>query len=210
MAFSRRIVLAAGAVGLGAAGLPFPAVALEGDMTLGDASAPVQMVEYASLTCPHCAVFHAEVFPRIKAEYIDTRRIGFTLREFPTPPMPVSFAMFQLARCGGATAETYFDRVGVLFLEQRPILSSGTGEGVRTALIRIGAAWGLSEGQVMAAVVDEAGVARVTATVEDGRQRYDIQGTPAMVLNDRRLEGPTSVTYAGLSAALNAALAQAG
>jgi protein-disulfide isomerase len=207
MAFSRRIVLAAGAVGLGAVALPFPAAALEGDMTLGDASAPVQLVEYASLTCPHCAAFHAEVFPRIKAEYIDTRRIGFTLREFPTPPMPVSFAMFQLARCGGANAETYFDRVGVLFQEQRAVLSSGSGEGVRAALISIGARWGLSEEQVMAAMVDEAGVARVTATVEDGQRRFDIHGTPALVLNDRHLEGPTSVTYAGLAAALNAALA---
>ncbi|WP_158764432.1 thioredoxin domain-containing protein [Terricaulis silvestris] len=175
-------------------------------MTLGDASAPAQLVEYASLTCPHCAAFHAEVFPRIKAEYIDARRIGFTLREFPTPPMPVSFAMFQLARCGGANAETYFDRVGILFQEQRAVLSSGTGEGVRAALINIGARWGLSEDQVVAAMMDQEGVTRVTATVEDGHQRFDVHGTPALVLNDRLLEGPTSLTYAGLSATLNAAL----
>ena len=205
MAVSRRIVLAAGVAGTVA--LPAHAVAVAGDMTTGDPAAAVQLVEYASLTCPHCALFHAEVFPRIKAEYIDARRIGFTLREFPTAPAAVSLAMFQLARCGDAAVATYFDRVGVLFLEQRAILSTGTGEGVRDALITIGARWGLSRDQVMAAMMDQEGVTRVTATVEDGHQRFDIHGTPALVLNDRLLEGPTSLTYAGLSAALNAALA---
>jgi protein-disulfide isomerase len=176
-------------------------------MTIGDPAAGVQLVEYASLTCPHCALFHAEVFPRIKAEYVDTRRIGFTLREFPTPPAPVSLAMFQLARCGDANTATYFDRVGVLFQEQRAVLSTGTGEGVRDALIAIGARWGLSREQVMAAMLDQAGVDRVTATVEDGRRRFDIHGTPTLVLNDEPLPGPASLTYEGLSAALNAALA---
>jgi protein-disulfide isomerase len=207
MTVSRRIVLAAGVAGVGAAVLPSYAAAIAGDMTIGDPAAAVQLVEYASLTCPHCAQFHAEVFPRLKADYIDTRRIGFTLREFPTPPAPVALAMFQLARCGGADAATYFERVGVLFLEQRAILSTGTGEGVRDALIAIGARWGLSRDQVMAAMMDQEGVTRVTATVEDGHQRFDIHGTPALVLNDRLLEGPASLTYPGLSAALNAALA---
>lgn len=207
MSVSRRQVVVAGVAGAIVTALPAYAAAVAGDMTIGDPAAAVQLAEYASLTCPHCALFHAQVFPRIKAEYIDTRRIGFTLREFPTPPAPVSFAMFQLARCGGASAETYYDRVGVLFQEQRAILSSGTGEGVRAALISIGARWGLSEEQVMAAITDQAGAARVTATVEDGQRRFDIHGTPAMVLNDRYLEGPASVTYDGLSAALNTALA---
>ena len=207
MAVSRRQVVVAGMAGAVVAALPAPATAIAGDMTIGDPAAAVHLVEYASLTCPHCALFHAEVFSRLKAEYIDTRRIGFTLREFPTAPAAVSLAMFQLARCGGADAATYFDRVGVLFQEQRAVLSTGTGEGVRDALIAIGARWGLSPDQVMAAMMDQQGVARVTATVEDGHQRFDIHGTPALVLNDRLLQGTASLTYDGLSAALNAALA---
>ncbi len=204
MIVSRRHVLVAGAI----AALPSAAGAatMPGDMTLGALDARVQLIEYASLTCPHCAAFHAEVFPRIKAEYVDTRRIGFTLREFPTAPAPVSVAMFQLARCGSADAPTYFDRVGILFQQQRAILSTGTGEGVLDALVGIGSAWGFSRDQVMAAVMDEAGIARIQATVNDGVQRFDIQGTPAMVLNEQPLRGPTSVTYVGLGDALNTAL----
>lgn len=207
MAVSRRHVVVGGAAGVVVAALPAPVAAAAGDMTIGDPAATAQLVEYASLTCPHCALFHAEVYPRLKADYIDTRRIGFTLREFPTPPAAVSLAMFQLARCGDADAATYFDRVGVLFQEQHAILSTGTGEGVRDALIAIGARWGLSRDQVVAAMMDEQGVTRVTATVEDGHQRFDVHGTPALVLNDRLLQGPASLTYDSLSAALNAALA---
>lgn len=182
------------------------ATAVEGDMTIGDPNAAVRLVEYASLTCPHCAAFHAEVFPRIKAEYIDTRRISFTLREFPTAPAPVSVAMFQLARCGGVDASTYFERVGVLFQQQRAIMGTGTGQGVVDALVGIGQAWGLSREQVMAAIMDQSAVARIQAVVNDGVERFEIQGTPAIVLNDQPLRGPTSVTYTGLTDALNAAL----
>lgn len=202
---TRRSVLVGAA---SAASVPSVAAAslVDGDMTLGALDARVRLVEYASLTCPHCAVFHADVFPRIKAEYIDSQRISFTLREFPTAPAPVSIAMFQLARCGGADAATYFERVGVLFQQQRAILSTGTGQGVVNALVGLGRAWGLSEEQVMAAIMDQAAVARIQATVNDGVQRFDIHGTPAIVLNEQPLRGPTSVTYAGLSDAISAAL----
>lgn len=205
MVISRRSVLIAGGA-IAALPMAAGATAVEGDMTIGDPNAAVRLVEYASLTCPHCAAFHAEVFPRIKAEYIDTRRISFTLREFPTAPAPVSVAMFQLARCGGVDASTYFERVGVLFQQQRAIMGTGTGQGVVDALVGIGQAWGLSREQVMAAIMDQSAVARIQAVVNDGVERFEIQGTPAIVLNDQPLRGPTSVTYTGLTDALNAAL----
>ncbi len=56
------------------------------DMTIGDANARVHLVEYASLTCPHCAAFHRDVWPQLKANYIDTGKLRFTFREYPTPP----------------------------------------------------------------------------------------------------------------------------
>lgn len=187
MAVSRRSVVAgAGAavfVGAGAAR------ALDGDMTIGDPAAPVQLIEYASLTCSHCAAFHAEAFPRLKADYIDTRRIGFTLREFPTPPAPVAFAMFQLARCGGASPAVYFDRCGVFFAQQRAILGGATMGAVRDALLAIGRGWGLSDDAMIAAMRDDAGVARVQATVADGFQRYHVESTPTLILNERPLQG---------------------
>lgn len=202
MIISRRTLVIAGA----ALAVPSAvhAAPMDGDMTIGAPDARVHLIEYASLTCPHCAAFHADVFPRIKAEYVDTQRVAFTLREFPTPPAPVSVAMFQVARCGGADAPTYFDRVGVLFQQQRAILSTGAGQGVIDALVGIGRAWGLSEEQVMAAVMDPSGAARVQATVNDGIQRFNIHSTPSIVVNEQLLSGAT--TYVGLSDALNAAL----
>jgi len=202
MNISRRSLVLAGA----ALAIPGGAYAtpVDGDMTIGAPDARVRLVEYASLTCPHCAAFHADVFPRIKAEFIDTQRISFTLREFPTPPAPVSVAMFQTARCGGADASTYFDRVGILFQQQRAILSTGTGQGVLDALVAIGQTWGLSEDQVMSAVMDPSGAARVQATVNDGIERFNLHSTPSLVLNEQLLSGAT--TYVGLSDALNAAV----
>ena len=200
MKISRRLVLGAGAAALA----PSMASAVEGDMTIGDPAAAVQLVEYASLTCGHCAAFHASAFPRLKAEYIDTRRIGFTMREFPTPPAPVSFAMFQVARIGADPA-TYFERVAILFGEQHAILDTGTMAGVRDALVAIGARWGLSRDQVVAAVTDQAGSDRVTATVNDGIARFNVEATPWFVLNDQSL-ARGSGTYESISGALNSAL----
>ncbi|HET9230627.1 MAG TPA: thioredoxin domain-containing protein, partial [Vitreimonas sp.] len=73
------------------------------DMVLGDANAPVTLVEYASTTCPHCAAFHEAAWEQLKTTYIDTGRVRFVFREFPTPPPAIAVAGFQLARCGGAT-----------------------------------------------------------------------------------------------------------
>lgn len=177
--------------------------AVPGDMTIGAAGARVRLVEYASLTCGHCAAFHASAFPQLKAAYIDTGRIAFTLREFPTPPAPVAFAMFQVARCGGADAATYFERVGELFGQQRAILSTGSNAGVRDALLAIGRGWGLADAEMLAAMQDEAGVARVEAMVAEGHAR-GVDRTPSFVLNDRLLA--VAATFEGLSAELDRAL----
>jgi len=201
MSLSRRIVLAGGAV----MALAGEASALGGDMTIGDPASPVQVLEFASLTCPHCAAFHAQHFPRLKAAYIDTGRIGFTMREFPTTPAPVAFAMFQLARCGGASPEVYFDRCAALFQRQRAILDTGTNLGVRDALLALGRGWGLSDAEMLAAMQDEAGASRVRAMMEEGVERFGIQGTPSFVINDQLFEGRE--TYEGLAEALDAALA---
>ena len=67
------------------------------DMVMGDAGAPVTIVEYASMTCPHCAAFHANTLPALKEKYIDTGKVKLILREFPFDPRAA--AAFMLARC---------------------------------------------------------------------------------------------------------------
>ncbi|NRG19767.1 DsbA family protein [Rhizobiales bacterium] len=85
------------------------------EMTLGDENAPVTMVEYASMTCGHCANFHKNTYPHLKSEYIEQGKVRFLFREFPLDP--VATAAFMIARC--ASEDKYFDVVDTMFAEQR-------------------------------------------------------------------------------------------
>ena len=85
-----------------------------GDVMLGSDQAPVTIIEYASMTCPHCAHFSTTTFPVLKQRYIDTGKVRFTLREFPLDPLAA--AGFMLARCAGN--DKYMPVVETLFAKQ--------------------------------------------------------------------------------------------
>jgi protein-disulfide isomerase len=208
----RELVLGASALGL---------VALAGcnnssggtavsadDMVLGAENAPVTLIEYASSTCPHCADFHAENWEQLKSTYIDTGKVRYVFREYPTAPAAVAVAGFQIARCGGASPEQYFVRLGELFRQQQAIFATGSMEGVRGKLIEIGGAAGLSEQQVMDCINDEAGAERIRRVTE-GAQAFNVTGTPTFVLNGTKVEDPSVVTWEGLSRLIEAELAAA-
>ncbi|MBI1250644.1 MAG: thioredoxin domain-containing protein [Alphaproteobacteria bacterium] len=209
MIITRRttLLLGAGALAAACSGGGGTAAVSAGDMLLaarGAENAPL-LIEYASLTCPHCASFHAGAWPEVKANYIDTGRLRFAFREYPTPPVPVAVAGFQVARCGGASTEQYYDRLSVLFAQQRQIIETGSYEGVRGKLIDIGRAAGLSAEQVEACIADEAGSARIRQVVEDAQQ-FNITGTPTFLLNGERLEVPGEAPYEAFAAAIDAKL----
>src|SRR5688572_8278560 len=82
------------------------------DMVMGKADAPVTVIEYASVTCSHCANFNATVFPAFKAKYVDTGQVKYVLREFLTPPVPIAAAGFLIARCAGP--DKYFGVVDAI------------------------------------------------------------------------------------------------
>ncbi len=86
-----------------------------GDEVLGDAKAPVTIIEYASMTCPHCAHFALTTFPQLKEKYIDTGKVKYILREFPFDP--IAAGAFMLARCAGGT-DKYYAMVDLLFRTQ--------------------------------------------------------------------------------------------
>ena len=89
-----------------------------GDMVLGADNAPVTIIEYASMTCSHCADFHNKTYPKLKERYIDTGKVRFILREFPLDPLAAG--AFMLARCAGKDDKNkYFAMVETLFHQQR-------------------------------------------------------------------------------------------
>jgi protein-disulfide isomerase len=176
------------------------------DMVLGAANARVTLIEYASATCPHCAHFHETVWDQLKTNYIDTGKVRFIFREYPTPPEAVAVAGFQLARCGGATPEQYFARLGELFRQQQAMFASGTMDGVRAKLLEIGASSGLSEQQVTQCISDDAGPDRIRR-LEEGSRQFNVTGTPTLVLNGQKLDDPRALTYEGLSQMIDQALA---
>ena len=86
-----------------------------GDEVMGAADAPVTIVEYASMTCPHCSHFHETTFPEMKKKYIDTGKVRFIFREFPLDPLAAAASM--LARCAGK--EKYFPLIEAFFAQQK-------------------------------------------------------------------------------------------
>ena len=86
-----------------------------GDQVLGSPDAPVTIIEYASMTCPHCAHFHETTYPEMKKKYIDTCKVRFIFREFPLDPLAAAGSM--LARCAGN--DKYFPMIESLFAQQK-------------------------------------------------------------------------------------------
>jgi protein-disulfide isomerase len=189
----RRTVLAVAALslaagpGLGAspAWAGVPAEAVSGDMSLGNPKAAVQVVEYASASCPHCAHFNEAVFPAFKAKYVDTGRVRFTLKEFLTPPAEVAAAGFLVARCGGRAK--YFTILDQVYRSQPQWPEGDIGQ----IITRIGVKNGLTEAQVNGCLTDPAALKALNARVESAIEKDRINSTPSLLVNGKAVEEPT-------------------
>lgn len=177
------------------------------DLAIGDAKAPLTLVEYASVTCVHCRRFHDTVYDKLKADYIDTGKVRFVFREILTAPAEVAAAGFQLARCGGASPDQYMNRISVLFDQQDTVFQALQQGQVRQVLLQMARAAGLSEDQFQACITDEKGYQRIRETAEQAEARYKVTGTPTLVLNGRRLEADV-LNYESLVKTLDAEIAK--
>lgn len=182
------------------------------DMAIGNPDSGVTLIEYGSTMCSHCREFEETVFRRLKTEYIDTNKIHYVFREVLAPVDPqrviptIALAEYQVARCNNATPEQYFSRLGVLFEQQPAMFQAGSRQGIESKLVEIGGAAGLSRETVMACIADPAGAERMTR-LGDLASRDGVTGTPTFFLNGQRLDDPSIMTYEGMSAALDAAIA---
>ena len=183
---SRRLLMAAalaGTLALAGCGKGGASGPVAGDMSMGNANAPVKMIEYASVTCSHCAAFNNDVFPAFKAKYIDTGKVHYTFREFLTPPEEVAVAGFLVARCAGP--DKYFGVIDTRFRTQAEMFSTGD---VRGGLLRVAQSAGMTEAQFNACVQDEKALTELTARVDKAVRQDGINSTPTFVVNGKRVK----------------------
>jgi protein-disulfide isomerase len=158
-----------------------------GDMALGPETASVTIVEYASMTCPHCAAFTVDVFPKLKSEYIDTGKVRFIFREFPLDLVAAAGSM--LARCiAKKDAEKYFAVVDILFKQQAEWAVKNPIEPLK----RIGKQAGLSDEAFNACLKDQAVLDGIKATQEYASDTLKVNSTPSFFINGTLVRGETT------------------
>ena len=158
------------------------------DMALGPADAKVTITEYASMTCPHCAAFNDQVFPKIKSEFIDTGKVRYVFREFPLDIKAAAGSM--LGRCIAKTdSGKYFAVVDLLFKSQADWVMKNTTE----SLSRIGKQAGLSQQQVDDCLKDQALLDKIAADQKYASEVLKVDSTPTFFINGEKIKGETSI-----------------
>ncbi len=200
MSLDRRALIVSGAA-LAAAPAMARTAALppaDGDMVLGSPKAPVQLVVFASASCPHCAHWWTTVLPGLKKTYIDTSKVKLVFREFLTQPPEFAAAGFLLAR---RVPGKYFDVLGSVFAKQAEIYQSGQ---LYEGLQAIGKSYGLTDAQFAAALSDKKALDALNARVELAALRDKVNVTPTFFVAGKHMPDDTSAEQ--LTAALAAAV----
>lgn len=153
-----------------------------GDMSMGDPNAPVTIIDYASLTCAHCASFEVNTMPLLKENYIETGKVYYILRDFPFDP--IATAAFMLAHCAGP--ERYFGFVGVLFRQQSRWAFTQTPMDDLKALARQG---GFSDESFDACMKDQKIFDHVKEVALRGAKTFNVRSTPTFFINGEKVEG---------------------
>jgi protein-disulfide isomerase len=156
------------------------------EMFLGEADAPVTIVEYMSLTCPHCASFHNETFDALKTKYIDGGQVRFIVRDFPFDPRAAAGAM--LARC--APEGQYFPMVDMLFEQQS---SWAAAQDARGALLQISRMAGFTQESFEACLTNQELLDDVNAVRQKAAEEFQVQSTPTFIINGERYDGNMSI-----------------
>ncbi len=153
-----------------------------GDRVMGNPDAKITIIEYASLTCPHCAAFHADTLPELKKEFIDTGRVKLIFREFPLDGLALRAAM--MARC--APKERYDALLSALFKTQNQWARA---KDPVSALANLGKLSGIDGATVDACLSDQALADQVIQVRLDGEKQFAIKSTPTFIVQDRKVEG---------------------
>jgi protein-disulfide isomerase len=203
LSFTRRQLLSAAAflalTGYGAARLSLTAAKAddtvnaadlanpgpEPDIMVGSDKAPVTIIEYASMTCPHCAHFSATTFPELQKKYIDTGKVRFTLRSFPLDALAA--AGFMLARC--ADKDKYMPIVETLFAKQ----SDWVVKEPLPALKEIAKQFGFTEDSFNACLANQKVLDEIQAVRDHAVEKLGVNSTPTFFINGKKLVGDLSM-----------------
>lgn len=158
------------------------------EMVMGDDKAPVTVIEYASMTCPHCAHFQEVTFPELKKRYIDTGKVRYIFREFPLDSLAA--AAFMLARCSGQDDKTkYFAMIDTMFRQQQ----QWAVEKPIPPLLAIAKQAGFTEKSFDACLSNQ----KVLDGIESIRQRavnqFKVESTPTFFINGTKFPGALSI-----------------
>ena len=152
------------------------------DHVLGSADAPVTIVEYASMTCPHCAAFHAESMPKLKSEFIDKSQVRLVFRPFPLDRLALRASL--MAEC--APGDGYFALLDKLFATQKEWMQAAN---PLDALRAIGKEAGIEESKIDGCMTDEKAIDRIAANYKDAVDVHGVSSTPSFIINGTKYAG---------------------
>lgn len=181
---------------------PAPAASADlllAERSLGQADAPVTMIEFSSFTCPHCARFHVDVLPRIKEEYIAPGKLRLVFWDFPLDNLALGAS--ALARC--VDEKRYFGFLDVLFGQQAKWARSNN---PAQELETLSGLAGLSKEEFQACLANRSLLEGLRKQAETARSQYKIASTPSFVINGQKVEG--ALTFEYFKSAIDGALAK--
>jgi protein-disulfide isomerase len=169
------------------------------EMVLGQADAPIELIEYASFTCPHCATFHERILKPLKTEYVETGKVKVIFRDVYFDQLGLWASM--IARCGGE--EKFFGITELLMKGQKDWTRSGDPVAIVDELKKIGRIAGIDQDKLDACMRDEDKARALVQWSEGHVNADDIEGTPTMVINGEKV---SNMSYADLKKILDAKL----
>lgn len=155
---------------------------------MGDESAPNTVIEYSSMTCPHCARFHKEVVPELKLKYVETGKARYIIREYPIGPMALAGAM--LARCAGP--EKFFPFTEVMYARQEEWVP-GPKEERETRLFKMAQQAGFTRESFEKCLLDSELRDKIMAVRNRASEKFGVGATPTVFVNGTRLKAPQTM-----------------
>lgn len=155
------------------------------EQVLGSANAPVTIIEYASMTCPHCAHFHETTYPELKRQYIDTGKVRFIFREFPLDPLAA--AGFMLARCAGEGR--YFPVIETLFAQQNEWVVQKPLQ----PLLAIARQAGFTQESFDSCLANQNLLQGIEEVRTRASQKFQVNSTPTFFVNGKKISGAPTI-----------------